>query len=170
MTVSTTARTLLAFVLTVGIALPGLAAEELSFRQNVGDFWVYLGVMPAELITGPLSPKAGVTPDRVPVVQDSHHIMVSIFDYRTGRRTTDAIVEARVAGVGFSGMKNALEATTVADAVVYAGLFAMPGRGPFRVDIEFHRPASQRREHATFYFTHPIFASPRTKRQRERNR
>ena len=36
MTLSTTARTLLAFALTVGIALPGLAAEELSFRQNVG--------------------------------------------------------------------------------------------------------------------------------------
>jgi hypothetical protein len=141
-------------------AVPGFAAEELSFRRAAGDFWVYLSVMPAELTQGPRVFEPGATPFQTPAAQNTHYVMVSLFNYRTARRITDAAVEARVASLGFSGTKKALEPTTVAGAPVYAGLFPMQGRGPFRVDVEFRLPDAQRREHATFYFTHPSFAAP----------
>ena len=143
------------------MALPAFAAEELNFRKNVGDFWVYLAVMPADLIAGPPAAEPGATPFPPALARDTHHLMVSLFDYRTGRRITDAVVDARVAALGFSGLKKALENTSAAGAPVYAGLYPMSGRGPFRIDVEFRTPIATSPQHTTFYFTHPSFRPPK---------
>jgi hypothetical protein len=67
-------------------AVPGFAAEELSFRRAAGDFWVYLSVMPAELTQGPRVFEPGATPFQTPAAQNTHYVMVSLFNYRTARR------------------------------------------------------------------------------------
>lgn len=155
-------RTVLRALMLALVAMPlaGHAlAQEAGFRKNVGEFWVYLAVMPAELVTGPeLAQTPGATPYRPPAARDTHHVMVSIFEYRSGRRISDAEVQARVAGLGFSGEKKALQPTSVAGAQVYAAPFPMLGRGPFRVDVEFRPVGAPRGAHAIFYFTHPSFA------------
>lgn len=143
------------------MALPAFAAEELKFRKNVGEFWVYFAVMPADLVAGPPAAEPGATPFQPAPVRDTHHLMVSLFDYRTRRRITDALVEARVAALGLSGVKKSLENTSAAGAPVYAGLFPMPGRGPFRIDVEFRAAGATGLQHATFYFTHPSFRPPK---------
>ena len=160
------------FVALLFAAMPSRAtgAEELNFRKNVGDFWVYLSVMPADFISGPAASAPGATPFQPPAARDTHHLMVAIFDYRTGRRITEATVEARVAALGFSGTKKALESTTLAGARLYAGAFPMQGRGPFRVNVEFRVPDSTHAQHTTFYFSHPSFAPPKAKAQKERKR
>ena len=55
------------FVALLFAAMPSRAtgAEELNFRKNVGDFWVYLSVMPADFISGPPLPH----PARIQVVR-----------------------------------------------------------------------------------------------------
>lgn len=143
------------------MAPPAFAAEDLNFRKNVGDFWVYLAVMPADFIAGPPAAEPGATPFQAASVRETHHLMVSIFDYRTGRRITDAVVEARVAALGMSGVKKGLDTANAAGASVYAGLFPMLGRGPFRVDVEFRAPGATGPQHTTFYFTHPSFRPPK---------
>lgn len=143
------------------MALPAFAAEDLNFRKNVGDFWVYLAVMPADFIAGPPAAEPGATPFQPASARDTHHLMVSIFDYRTGRRITGAAVEARVAALGLSGVKKGLENENAAGASVYAGLFPMLGRGPFRIDVEFRAPGATGPQHTTFYFTHPSFRPPK---------
>ena len=143
------------------MALPAFAAEDLNFRKNVGDYWVYLAVMPADFISGPTAAEPGATPFQPASVRDTHHLMVSIFDYRTGRRITDAVVEARVAALGLSGVKKGLDNANAAGASVYAGLFPMLGRGPFRIDVEFRAPSATGPQHTTFYFTHPSFRPPK---------
>lgn len=160
---------LLALLLTATMAATTHAAEEVSFRKNVADYWVYLTVMPAELISGPPPSEPGATPFQPPAARDTHHVMVSLFDYRSGRRINDAKVEARVAALGFSGTQKALESTSVAGASLYAGLFPMIGRGPFRIDVEF-RTAEAKPQHATFYFSHPSFAPRKVKTPKARNR
>ena len=160
---------LLAVLLAATVAASARAAEDLSFRKNVADYWVYLTVMPAELISGPPPSEPGATPSQPPATRDTHHVMVSLFDYRSGRRITDANVQARVAALGFSGTQKALESTSVAGAPLYAGLFSMIGRGPFRIDVEF-RTAEAKPQHATFYFSHPSFAQPKARTQQERIR
>ncbi len=155
------ARAVLTFLWAGVMAHPAFAAEELNFRQHVGDFWVYLAVMPADLIAGPPAAEPGATPFQPASARDTHHLMVSLFDYRSGRRITDALVEARVAALGVSGVKKALDNTSAAGAPVYAGLFPMIGRGPFRIDVEFRAPGATAPQHATFYFTHPSFRPPK---------
>ena len=148
-----------------------VGAETLSYRRSAGEFSVYLAVMPGEVLSGPpTAADPGASPFQQPAGKDIHHVMVSIFDSRTGRRITNATVEARVAALGFSGMKKPLENTSVMGNPVYAGLFPMQGRGPFKVDIEFHSPENARREHATFYFSHPSFAPPKDREKNLRSR
>lgn len=155
------ARAVLTLLLAGAMTLPAFAAEELDFRTNVGDFWIYLAVMPADLIAGPPAAEPGATPFQPGSARDTHHVMITLFDYRTGGRITDAVVEARVAALGFSGVKKALEKSSAAGAPIYAGLFPMLGRGPFRIDVEFRTPGATGPQQTTFYFTHPSFRPPK---------
>jgi len=153
--------------LAVGFALPCAASEEMTFRKTADEYAVYLTVMPAEFISGPRpAPEPGAIPYQPPAAKDTHHVMVSVFDYRTGRRVTNAAVAARVARLGFSGEKKVLAPIAVVGAAVFANSFPMIGRGPFRIDVEFRVPDAQRHEHTTFYFTHPSFAPPKRENQK----
>ncbi len=161
--------TILAVALAAAFSLSAFASDQIGFRTTVGEFSVYLAVMPAEFVAGPQpTPERGTTPYQPPAAKDTHHVMVSIFEYRTGRRVSEAMVTARVAALGLSGEKKALEPTAVAGATVFSNSFPMIGRGPFRVDVEFRVPGAKRHEQATFYFTHPSFAPPKDKVQKER--
>lgn len=143
-------------------SLHGAEAQEPGFRKNVGDYSLYLAVMPAEVIRGPLAEQDPAASLYQPAAaRDTHHVMVSIFEARNWRRITDARVTARVAALGFSGVKKALEPTVVAGAGAYGAFFPMMGRGPYRVDVEFGVPAEGRPQHASFYFTHPTFDAPK---------
>lgn len=161
---------LLAVLLAATVVANAHAAEDVSFRKNVADYWVYLTVMPGELISGPSPSEPSASPSKPSAAGDTHHVMVSLFDYRSGRRITDAKVHARVAALGFSGTQKALESTSVAGAELYAGLFPMIGRGPFRIDVEFRTAGAKSPQHATFYFRHPSFARPKAKTQKELER
>ena len=130
------------------VALPCAIAEETGFRKNVGDYALYLAVMPAALIRGPAA-------------RDTHQVMVSIFDSRSGLRVSGLQVKARVAAPGFYGEKRDLEPISVGGATVYGKAFPMLGRGPFRVDVEFSTRYGPHAQQATFYFTHPSFAAPK---------
>lgn len=146
----------------------GVLAQEAGFRQRTGEFWVYLSVMPAELLVGPGAPQLpGATPYRAPALRDTHHVMVSIYDYRAGRRIEDAAVAARVAELGFSGVKKTLEPASVEGEKVYVAAFPMLGRrGPYRIDVQFRLAGAKDVQRATFYFTHPSFARPKQTKER----
>lgn len=138
-------------------------ADEATFRKNVDDYWVYLAVMPAEMVTRPAPSADQLAANPAAPPRDTHHLMVSLFDYRSGHRVTDSDVEARVATLGFSGIKKRLEPETVAGATLYTAFFPMQGRGPFRVDVEFRASGALGSKHATFYFSHPRFGKPKHK-------
>lgn len=151
------------------VALPRAAAEESGFRKNVGVYSVYLAVMPAEVIKGPLPPEpAGASLNRPAAARDTHHVMVSIFDSRSGLRIGGWQVEARVAALGFSGEKRVLEPLSVGGATVYGNTFPMLGRGPFRVDVEFGARYGPHTQQTTFYLTHPSFAAPKQSTSEQR--
>lgn len=135
--------------------------EQVEFRKIAGNFSIYLAIMPSEMIAGPdHTPEPGTSPYQPTAAKDSHHVMVSIFEYRSGKRISKAVVSARVAGLGFSGENKALNPVEVAGATVFANSYPMIGRGPFRADIQFQTSPESRAEHATFYFTHPQFSVP----------
>lgn len=153
---------LLAFM-THAFASHAEAAQEARYQKTTGQFSVILAVMPGELILAPSpTPPPGATPYSAPAAKDTHHVMVSIFDLH-GRRITGATVEARVAALGFSGTKRTLEPVTALGAPVYAALFPMLGRGPFRIAVDFRLPGNDHARRVSFYFSHPSFAAPKPK-------
>lgn len=157
-------------VVVIGLVVgPAAAADEETFYKKVGEYTVYIAVMPSELIRGPRAPEIpGASPQRPPAPRDTHHVMVSIFESRTGVRVSGFHVKARVAALGFSGEKRDLEPISIGGAVAYGNTFPMLGRGPFRVDVEFGARGAPHVQQATFYFTHPGFAVPKTNKGESR--
>jgi hypothetical protein len=116
-------------------------AQDASPYKIAGGLAVYLGVMPAELIIG--HAKGHVEAEmhgEVPAGPHVYHVMVAIFDDVSGRRITDAVVTARVAGIGLTGSVETLEPMTIVDALTYGAYFKLSGRDRYRIRIEIARP------------------------------
>lgn len=72
------------------------------------------------------------------------HVVVAVFDTKTGKRVADAEVVARVAEIGLTGEKKKFEAMKIADTVTYGNYFRMTAKGPYRISVEI-RPAGATR-------------------------
>ena len=138
------------------------AATQTDYRKIVGGFSVYLGVVPAEIVRGHAQPHTeAAMHGGAKAAGDTHHVMVSIIDDKSGKQVSYATVEARVGEIGLSSVKKKMEAMRIADSTTYGNYFPMIGRGPFQIDIEIRFPAESRHLKTTFYFTHPSFKAPR---------
>jgi len=114
------------------------ASEFTRSVLTVDGLTVYLGVIPAEVLQGHPA-MHGPTPSGV----HRYHVVAAIFDTTSGARITDAIVMARVSGLGLSGTEKALEHMNVADAVTFGGFFDLPGADLYAVRITVRRPGSR---------------------------
>ena len=151
----------LGLTLVVGVLSP-LAAAQTDYRKLVGNFSIYLGIVPAEIVKGHALPHTEATMHGgVKTAGDTHHVMVSIIDDRSGRQVSDAVVEARVGEIGLSSVRKKMEAMKIADSTTYGNYFPMIARGRFQIDVEVWLPAESHRLKTTFYFTHPSFKTPR---------
>jgi hypothetical protein len=148
-------------VLHVIAAIAVLAGIAPAFAQDIapyklaGGLAVYLGVIPAEMITGhPKGHAEAQMHGGVPSGRHVHHVMVAIFDDASGQRITDAVVTANAAGLGLAGTEKTLEPMTIADAVTYGTYFDLPGRDRYRIRIEIARPGAARPVIAEFEYDH----------------
>ena len=124
--------------------VPAIASHIDQFKA-VGGLSVYLGILPAEIVRGhsPEHPE-GVMHGGVPSGKKYSHVVVAVFDTKTGKRVADAEVVARVAEIGLTGEKKKLEAMKIADTVTYGNYFRMTAKGPYRISAEI-RPAGATR-------------------------
>ncbi len=90
----------------------------------------------------------------VPPGKHHHHVMVALFDEKTGNRITDATVTAYVAELGLAGHTKRLEPMPVADTVTYGNYFEMRVSVRYRISVQVRRPASARVVEAEFEYTH----------------
>jgi hypothetical protein len=107
--------------------------------QTVDGLTVYLGVMPAELVQGhstvPGDPQAlhGGTPQN----RSSHHIVVALFDAKTGVRITDARIRAGVGDRSYNHEPDrSLEPMQIEGMMSYGNFFPMQGAGTWRIHLE----------------------------------
>lgn len=104
---------LLAAVL--GFAAGCAGATEPSYRQVVDGVAVYLGVVPAQLVRRhPPEHPEGQMHGGVPAGEN--HILVALFEDRTGRRITRAEVAATITGPGNFKAEKKLEPMLIAPA------------------------------------------------------
>jgi hypothetical protein len=141
---------LLPFLLILGFP-DSATADDSPRHQMIDHMDIYLGVMPSELVLGhPAMHHA--TPPR----KHRYHVLVALFDSKTGNRITNAEIKARITGLGgFSSKEKKLESMHVADAPSYGSYFFMPDPGMYRIQLEIRRPDSKRTSTAEFMFERP---------------
>jgi hypothetical protein len=71
-----------------------------------------------------------------------YHVMVALFDARTGDRITDAVVTARISGPGTMQPEKTLDPMAIANAMTYGNYFAMDAPGSYAIAIRIYRPGS----------------------------
>jgi hypothetical protein len=130
----------LCLVLALATAAPAIADDD-SDMKTIGNITIYLGLIPADMIRGH-------SPDHVessmhgrqPTSSDEYHVLIALFDAKTGARITHARITARVADVGLSGGQKTLQPMKIAGTETYGNYFPMNGNGPFTIKLTIHVP------------------------------
>ncbi len=126
--------------------------------QTVDGMTIELGVLPAELIQGhrtaPGDPNAlhGGTPPN----SSSHHLVVALFDAKTGTRITDARIRAGVGNRSYNHEPDRLlEPMKVNGAMSYGNFFLLQGEGVWHIHLEILRAGAPRPVQADFAYERP---------------
>jgi hypothetical protein len=121
---------------------PAVLADLVNETQQVAGMRFHFGIVPAQIVQKHQPGHAEREMHKgAPSGRSQYHVMVAIFDAKSGVRITDAAVKARVEGIGpVSGQEKPLEPMLVADAMTYGNFFDMAGTESFRVVLEVRRP------------------------------
>jgi hypothetical protein len=152
-------RNLVTIVVVVGSLVAGCSnyGDLPRSTQTVDGMTIDLGVVPAELVRGhattPGDPNAlhrGTPPN-----SSSHHIVIALFDAKTGARISDARIRA---GVGDRSYNHApdivLEPMEINGSMSYGNFFLIQGAGVWRIHLEILRPGASRPVEADFAYEH----------------
>ena len=125
--------------------------------QVVDGLTIDIGVVPAALVQGhatdPANPAAmhGGTPSG----GASHHLVVALFDTKTGARIADARVRAAVGHRSYDHEPDKpLEPMQIAGTTTYGGFFQMPDGDRWTIHLSIERPGA-RPVQAQFAYEHP---------------
>lgn len=132
----------------LGVATAAPTADTV-YRRVVDGVAVYFGIVPAEFVRGhPQEHPEGLMHGGVPIGEN--HIMVALFEDKTGKRITRAQVTATITGPGNFKAEKKLEPMIIAGAASYGNYFNMPGPGPYRIEISIRLPRTSRMINAVF--------------------
>lgn len=127
------------------------AEEAGSLSQTVAGVEIYLGVVPAAMVREhprqhPEGRMHSGTTGR------GYHVMVALFEAKTGARITDAQVGARLVSSAQSAPETKLEPMSIAGAQTYGNYLDMVPGGSYRIDVSIRRPGIADPIHATFHW------------------
>ena len=154
-----TVRKLAAFLLIALLAFSGTANAEKIYKftdnPTVGNVVVYVGLLPAEMIRGHAAehPEA-IMHGGVPKGIGVFHVVVALFDAKTGQRITNADLTARVGDVGLAGQEKKLDPMEIAGTETYGNYFPMVGAGPFRISLTIRVPGQSQDLKVVFEHRH----------------
>jgi hypothetical protein len=126
------------------------SAEVGGDSQTVDNVVIYLGLMPAEMIRGHPAEHKESSMHGGPPAGGQYHVLIALFDAKSGARITGAQVEARVSEVGIEGSEK-----TIAGAETYGNYFPMPGHAPIRIEVAIRLPGQSRDIRARFEHRRP---------------
>lgn len=124
------------------VAVPSIAAAlDLGQTKTAGGLTAYIGMMPAEIVKGhaPSHPEVQAH-GGAPSGAHEYHLVVALFDAASSARIGDVKVAARVSSLGLAGPRKVLEPMQIAGTITYGNYFDLPGKGPYRIDVEVERP------------------------------
>lgn len=149
-------RKCLGFLIAVVVMVSGCNnnADLPRNKQTVDGMTIELGVMPVERVkkehaTAPGDPNAmhGGTPAN----RGSNHIVVALFDAKTGTRITNAQIQAGVGDRWYNhDPDKSLEPMEISGAMSYGNYFSMQDAGVWRIHLVISRPGIKRPVEADF--------------------
>jgi hypothetical protein len=128
-------------VVVVGLLLVATAVwgAHSGYHKAVDGVSVYFAIVPAEMVRGhPREHPEGVMHGGVPAGEN--HIMVALFDEKSGERIVRAEVTARVRGKNAPDIEKRLEPMTIAGSLTYGNYFYMVGSGPYQIELRIQVP------------------------------
>jgi len=126
-------------------------AADSHHHQRVNDVDFYLAVIPAEITQGSPGMQA-----KFKNHETRYHILVSLFDSRSGNRITDAEVQASVSTLGGMAEQNKnLEPMLIMDTSSYGNYFLMSEPGKYRLRFKMLTPTHKYESTAEFFFDKP---------------
>jgi hypothetical protein len=127
-------------------------AEHSPYHRVEKGVAIYLGVVPAAVVRGhPPEHTESQMHGGVPLGES--HIVVALFENKTGKRLTGAVIDARVTGTG-TDVQKTLEPMEIAGTVSYGNYFYMSGSGPYRILLRIRLPGGGAHElRTTFTWT-----------------
>lgn len=141
-------------LLILAVPCPSPAASS-NGRQKVGNLVIYLGVIPAQIVLGhPVTHPEASMHGGPPAGAREYHVLVVLFDARTGERISHAAVSARVSEIGLVGEEKKLEPMNVAGMLTYGNYFKMSGDGAYRIRLNIQNPREAGEVVATFKRQH----------------
>ncbi len=140
---------LLVFLCLIVVTNVALADGLKRYAQTDG-ISVYLGVIPAQITQKYPGMHGGV-----PGNEHRYHVLVALFDNKSGKRITDATVKAAVYPLGLERPPRRLEPMRN-DLLSYGNYFTLHEPEPYRVRVEILRGDDQQPSVAEFVFQRPL--------------
>lgn len=132
----------------------GSPAVALDYYKTSGNLAVYFGVIPSELMGHSPEHPAKVTHGGVSATPHQHHVVVAVFNTKTGARIADADVTAIVGESDATPITKTLESMSIAGKVSYGNFFQMSSPYKYRFTIKV-RPHGAQGRTVDFEFQHP---------------
>jgi len=124
-------------------------ADDSNRHLQVDGMSVYLGVIPAQLTQE--HPKMhGGGADR----EHRYHVMIALFDSKSGARITDAKLKATVSQLGLAGITEVLEPMR-GEPLSYGNYFTMRKPELYRIRVDIQRGKGGEKSVANFVFRRP---------------
>ena len=135
------------------IVLPAHAATE--YEKHADGLAVYLGILPAQLLRGPSDGHLATMHGCLPSGSGSHHVVIAVYEERTGKQLDSAAVEATVAPLGMGETSRALEPMKIANTTTYGNFFPMDVPGPYRIRVSIRQQEQRGMTRVQFNYAHP---------------
>ncbi len=124
-------------------------ADDAQRHQRVGGMDVYLGVIPAQLTQGHLKMHGGAS-----LEEHRYHVLVALFDNKTGKRITNAEIKATVSPLGQMGKTKMLESMHE-EVRSFGNYFTLHKPEHYRIKVEIQRGDKMPVVTANFVYQRP---------------
>ena len=127
----------LALVVLATLAAVNAQAVVPRMSKDIDGVTVYLGVVPSALFIGhPKEHSEAQMHGGPPAGPHQFHILVALYDSKTGMRIADAKVSASAAVVGSTSSSRSLEPMAMAGTIAYGNYFTLGGEGTYAIHLK----------------------------------
>jgi len=134
------------------IAIPVAYADDSQRHQRISGMDIYLGVMPSQLVLSKYPEMHTINnPSR-----HIYHVLIALFDSKTGDRIKGATVIANVSPSAASATANKkLEVMKTYGAISYGNFFNMNTPGQYRITVDIQHSRIAETAVANFIYQRP---------------